>query len=136
MKAAQNGVAGSSRYGVGLPPFLAKRAGWFPWVRSNIMKYIIALTALLLPAAAAAQSPQLSSPEPTMNMPNYSTFASSATARQPLSETPTMKRQKLERAIALRAEAATLVEQDGGTLTAKHAAYIRRKARAILSDGR
>jgi hypothetical protein len=100
------------------------------------MKYVIALAALILPTVANAQIPQLSSPEPTMNMPNYSTFASSMSARQPLSETPTMKRQKLERAIALRAEAATLLEQDGGTLSPRHAAYIRRKARAILSDGR
>lgn len=100
------------------------------------MKYIISLAAVLLPAVANAQSPQLSNPAPTMNMPNYSTFASSLSARQPISETPTMKRQKLERAIALRAEAATLLKQDGGTFSAKHAAYIRRKARAILYDGR
>ena len=100
------------------------------------MKYIIPLAALILPTVASAQIPQLSIPEPTMNMPNYSTFASSISARQPISETPTMKRQKLERAIALRDEAAALLEQDGGTLSAKHAAYIRRKARAILSDGR
>ena len=100
------------------------------------MKFIIPLAAIFLPAVADAQSPQLSSPEPTMNMPNYSTFASSMSGRQPLSETPTMKRMKLKRAIALRAEAATLLRQDGGTLSQKHAASIRRKARAILSDGR
>lgn len=47
-------------------------------------------------------------------------------------ETPTMKREKLERAEALKQEASTLLAQDGGTLTAAHETYIRRKACDIL----
>lgn len=47
--------------------------------------------------------------------------------------TPTMQRQKLAQAIALRDEAARLVAEDGGTLSVRNADYIQRKAARILS---
>ena len=47
-------------------------------------------------------------------------------------DTPTMQREKRNRALALRQEAAMLLEQDGGTLTREHNAYLRRKAHEIL----
>ncbi|QJU56780.1 hypothetical protein HL653_02340 [Sphingomonas sp. AP4-R1] len=51
-----------------------------------------------------------------------------------VAETPTMRQQKLDRAIALRAEATALLAQDGGTLTPAHTAYLRRKACDILAN--
>jgi len=50
-------------------------------------------------------------------------------------ETPTMRQQKLDQSAALREEAARLQAADGGTLSAKHAAYIRKRVRKII-DGR
>jgi hypothetical protein len=47
-------------------------------------------------------------------------------------ETPTMRRQKLAQAIAVREEAARLKAADGGTLSAEHAAYIEKRVRKIL----
>ena len=47
--------------------------------------------------------------------------------------TPTMRRQKVKRAIALREEAARLMQENGGTLTPEQQAYVRREAREILS---
>jgi hypothetical protein len=52
--------------------------------------------------------------------------------RSPL-ETPTMRKQKLARAVALRDEALKLQAQDGGVLTGKHAHYIQSKADRILA---
>lgn len=53
-----------------------------------------------------------------------------------LAETPSMRQKKLERAIALRSEAAELLRHDNGTLTPVHASYIRRKVCDILSPRR
>ena len=98
------------------------------------MKTIIMLALICLPCLAGATPPRLSNPQPSMTMPNYTTtvrpvyLGSSA-------DTPTMRRQKLMRALALREEAASLLREDGGTLTPEHEEYVRRKARAIL-DGR
>ena len=47
--------------------------------------------------------------------------------------TPTMRRQELAQAIALREEAAALLLADGGTLNPRNQRYIRRKAAKILS---
>jgi hypothetical protein len=49
-----------------------------------------------------------------------------------VAETPTMKRAKYQKALALRDEAQDLLKQDNGTLTHVHAAYIRKKACAII----
>lgn len=100
------------------------------------MKLIVTLAAMLVPGIAQAQSAQLSNPEPTMNMPNYSTFESSATGREPVSDTPALQRQKVRQALALREEAAALSKADGGTLTRRHQAYLQRKAQAILTGRR
>ncbi|WP_347302787.1 hypothetical protein V5740_12400 [Croceibacterium sp. TMG7-5b_MA50] len=51
-------------------------------------------------------------------------------------ETPTMRAIKLERARALYAEAAALLELDGGTLTPEHETYIRDKACDIMGGAR
>jgi hypothetical protein len=47
-------------------------------------------------------------------------------------ETPTMRQQKLEQSNALREEAAQLQVADGGTLSAEHVTYIRKRVRQIL----
>jgi hypothetical protein len=97
------------------------------------MKMLVALATLIVPAVAGAQSfPDMG---PTMNMPNYSTFASSVAGNDPLPprESPAVKQEKLARAIALREEALVLEAQDGGKLSRKSQAYLRRKASEILS---
>lgn len=73
-----------------------------------------------------------------MGAPNYSTYRTSIESLNaaPSSETPTMRAAKLARANALRAEAETLLRQDGGTFTPQHIAYIRGKACDILGHSR
>jgi hypothetical protein len=71
-----------------------------------------------------------------MTMPNTTTFVPSLVGREPLSDTPSMERQKVRRAIALREEAAALMQENGGTLTPAQQAYVRRKAQAILANRR
>lgn len=98
----------------------------------NIIKILISLAAALVSVSATAQTTGVGE---SMSSPNYTTFRAGVEAMQGrgLSETPTMRAQKLERAIALRAEANALLQEDGGKLTAEHAAYVRRKACKILS---
>lgn len=98
------------------------------------MKSIFVLAALLGPSLAGAQS--LTNAQPTMNEPNYSTFQPNPFFLSSTGDTPTTRRQKTARAIALREEAAALLSADGGTFTAGHQAYIRRKARTILTGQR
>ena len=86
------------------------------------MKAALVLAALLIPVAASAQAFSRSTGE--FNPPPDRFYD----AR----DTPTMQRQKRDRALALREEAAMLLEQDGGTLTREHDAYLRRKAHDIL----
>lgn len=98
------------------------------------MKTVLVLAAMLIPGIAAAQSTSPSAP--------YNATLSRSTGEYGIAfagrlssdprDTPTMKRQKRDRALALRAEAQMLLEQDGGTLTREHDAYLRREARDIL----
>lgn len=100
------------------------------------MKLVISFAALLIPTIAAA-NPAFSW-QPSLNIPNYNTDSRAAEGRELLrtTDTPTMRRIKLARALELRAEAARLLSEDGGTLTAEHETYIRRKAHAILEARR
>ncbi len=97
------------------------------------MKAALAFACILLPAAASAQG--LSSPPP---WPVTDGFRVSAEAfgSNPTGDTPTMRRQKLERAIALRQEVDAMLQTNGGELTDAQQAYVRRRARAILNGGR
>ena len=98
------------------------------------MKAAFVLCAILLPLIASAQG--LPVTQPLINAPSHTTggpelgsdllFPSST-------ETPTMRRQKLERAKALRVEVDQLLRVNGGTLTVTEQAYVRRKARDILN---
>jgi hypothetical protein len=101
--------------------------------RALTMRTLIGLAFMLVTVPVSAQ---ITGPAMSMNGPNYSMLLPSTTGRLGLSETPAMRANKLERAIALRAEADSLLEQDGGKLTATHEAYVRRKACAILGDSR
>ncbi|MCY7399286.1 MAG: hypothetical protein LH466_10690 [Sphingomonas bacterium] len=47
--------------------------------------------------------------------------------------TPTMHRQRLDRAVALRTEAQQLQQQNGGTLTSAQQRYLRRAAYKIMN---
>jgi hypothetical protein len=98
--------------------------------RMHMMRTLIGLAIALVTVPASAQTGSGMS----MNGPNYSTLLPSTTGRPGLSETPSMRAKKLERAVALRAEANSLLEQDGGRLTPTHETYVRRKACAILGD--
>ncbi|MEN2787083.1 hypothetical protein ACFOKI_04110 [Sphingomonas qilianensis] len=94
-------------------------------------KLLIVLLAGLTAASAAAQT---SVGGIGMNAPNYSTDQPILDGLNafPSAETPTMAKDKLERARALTVEAKSLLRQDGGTLTRQHDAYLRRKACDIL----
>lgn len=97
------------------------------------MKLLLTIALLLTPGIAAAQ--QYSNPQPSMNEPNYSTFASSVIGQDPFPtpETAAVRAEKLARAIALRDEAMVLQAQGGGKLSRKNLSYLRRKAYAILA---
>ena len=93
---------------------------------------ILLLAALAIPTFANAQAaPDITQ---SMNAPgNYSTFVVLPNVPDVWRESPRLRQQKFEAALALKAKAAELLEADGGTFTREHEAYIRRKARAILS---
>jgi len=95
------------------------------------MRTLIGLAFVIMTASAGTQA---TDSDMTMNGQNYSTLLPSLTGRVGLSETPTMRANKLKRAIALRTEADFLLQQDGGRLTPTHEAYVRRKACAILGS--
>ncbi len=100
------------------------------------MKMLISLAILITPGAVSAQSAQ--SLAPTVMTPNF-TAASRDVEGYPFQstvDTPTMRKQKLARAISFRREAAALLARDGGTFTADHQAYVQRKARDILTARR
>lgn len=88
--------------------------------------FAIAALGLTAPALAAAQS---------MNGPNYSTYEPGfrANAMIPPRDTPTMRRDKLKRARALRAEVDAMMAANGGSLSDKQQAYVRREANDILN---
>ena len=96
------------------------------------MKVLLALMAAFVPTAGSGQVAGDASP--LMNVPNYSTLATSLdSARLPLGKTPTMQRQRLTRASALRSEANALALEDGGVLSDVHLRYVQRKADGIMS---
>lgn len=94
------------------------------------MKTLIGLAIALTAVSASAQTTVSGT---GMNSPNYSTFEASVLGRSTAPETPTMRAEKLERAIALRTEVSALMNQDGGRLTPGHERYMRRKACQILA---
>jgi hypothetical protein len=93
---------------------------------------IFLLAALAVPTMASAQAaPDITQ---SMNGPsNYSTFVALPFVPDVWRQSPELRKAKLDAALALKADAAALLEADGGTFTREHEAYIRRKARAILS---
>lgn len=95
------------------------------------MKVVILAVMLASPGLATAQS--LLTSQPSMNGPNYSTWANNRGTGYGSAITPSMRREQLERARALRTEVGALLSADGGTLTLKHLAYVQRKADAIRS---
>ena len=100
------------------------------------MKIFALIAMSVLPGVASAQA--FGGVQPTMSEPNFSTYQVMVenTYLPANTESAATKKYKLERAIALRDEVAVFLEQDGGVLTPKHQAYVRRKSRAILSYGR
>lgn len=95
------------------------------------MKRRFALVAVLFPGLAFAQSQgslaQDNSIPYNANLVTFYEYRDFATR-----DTPAMARERLKRALALKSEAAALLEADGGTFTSEHERYIRRKARGIL----
>ncbi|MEG3163575.1 hypothetical protein U1701_03095 [Sphingomonas sp. PB2P19] len=98
------------------------------------MKLGVSLLILCLPGVATAQAFRPSEPAyPFVDLARQSDGHYNLVRSN---DTPTMRAQKLRRAIALRDEAAALVAQDGGTLTDRHRAYLRREASNILDGSR
>lgn len=108
------------------------------------MKSVWAILALGVAATAQAQSsPYQGMPTPQFgyagsigSVDDVTGSAAKASETEPLRgslETPTMRRQQLARAIALRDDAVRLQAADGGTLSPAHARAIHRRARAILA---
>lgn len=98
-----------------------------------MVRMTLALCSILLPAVASAQA--VSGSQPSMNGPNYSTYAPlfESSALIPPSDTPAMRRQKLKRAQELRAEVDGMLRENGGKLTAKQQSYVQRRANEILN---
>lgn len=95
------------------------------------MKVVVALLAGVMSVQAA--SAQVA-PVTIMQQPDLSTIDGSfANSLRGDRRTPTMKREQLARALALRDEAAELLSSDGGKFSAAHERYIRRKACEILN---
>ena len=87
-------------------------------------------TCIAMPCAAQNGSPSFyASPAEAMsyrlNGPGYHFLGST--------DTPRTQQQKIDRALALKAEALRLQAQDGGTLSPRNRAYLQRKADAILA---
>ena len=102
------------------------------------MKIILtALIAMCVTSPSYAQSsPYRGSPtlSPSlMASPEAGTRVADSLPGRSSLETPTMRRQKRNQALALREEALKLQAQDGGTLSEDHKRYIQRKSAAILS---
>jgi hypothetical protein len=93
------------------------------------MKILIGLAMALTAVSASAQTTVAGI---SMNSSNYSTFQSSVAGTSGVSETPTMRAEKLRRAVALRTEVSAFMKQDGGKLSPGHERYVRRKACQIL----
>ncbi|WP_010186264.1 hypothetical protein [Sphingomonas sp. PAMC 26605] len=93
------------------------------------MKTLIGLAIALTAVSASAQTTVAGI---GMNAPNSSTFQSGVAGRSGIAETPTMRADKLKRAIALRTEVSAWIKQDGGRLSPGHERYVQRKACQIL----
>ena len=103
------------------------------------MNRMIWLIALAVPSLAAASPPGAapgSAPAPLKLLRTPDTFSGAPHDLSSRDGTPTMRRQKRDRAIALREEAARLASENGGTLSPRQQSYVRRKARAILASRR
>ena len=100
------------------------------------MNRMIWLIALAVPGLAGASPPGAapgSAPVAPKLLSTPDTFSGAPHDLSSRDGTPTMRRQKLDQAIALREEAARLARENGGTLSPRQQAYIQRKARAILA---
>jgi secreted protein with Ig-like and vWFA domain len=95
------------------------------------MKAVFALLAgvLSVQTASAQVAPVTIMQEPNVGVIDNTFYQGLSGDRR----TPTMQREQLARAIALRAEAEGLLNSDGGKLSAAHERYIRRKACDILN---
>lgn len=102
------------------------------------MRTIIGVLLLAIGAPVSAQSsPYQGSPSPTLpaapTAPDAQTYI--LFGRDP-AQTPTMRREKRDQALALRSEALQLQAHDGGVLSAEHIRYVQRKSRKILGISR
>ena len=98
------------------------------------MKLLVSLLLIGTPGLAQAQAFRPSMPmAPAFNPERW---FDGAVNYNRSGDTPTMRAQKLRRALALRDEAAVLLAQDGGTLSDHNRAYVKRKALNILDGSR
>ncbi len=99
-----------------------------------MMRYMIAMLFIAGTATAAnAQQAGLSVPPPTPLSASNNVLNRNGLWLSSDDDTPSLKQQKLRRAIALREYAEQLMADNGGFLTVDQQQEIRRKARAIVT---
>lgn len=106
------------------------------------MKTLLALSLLICSGAALAQAtaseatiPPTSAAAISSTLDSYHGDVRRADfALADTSITPTMRRERLARAVALREKVLMLQAQDGGVLSAQSIRYINREARKVLGD--
>jgi hypothetical protein len=103
-------------------------------LESLAMKIFVAVFALLIPATVNAQA-FVGIEAPAADSFSTANFVDSF-ASPPRHESPEVRQIKLERALALRDEAAKLLAADGGKFTRKNREYVLRQRYAILTYGR
>lgn len=93
------------------------------------------LTILLAAAPLAAQMAQPPSPIPDYLNDRNNQAAIEGNARlTKRPDTPEQREARLQKALALKAEAQALALADGGTMTKSHQRYIQKKADKIMSE--
>lgn len=104
--------------------------------------FFVVLPAMFFATTCFAQNHSGSNPAGTLNGAPYNYIQTFTQVNEgvapfyPTHDTPTMQRQRLVLAVALRNEAHQLQQQNGGTLTAEHRRYLRRAAYKIVNGSR
>ncbi|MFZ4690667.1 MAG: hypothetical protein ACOYLS_15645 [Polymorphobacter sp.] len=101
-----------------------------------MMKTVVAIAACLLGSShLLAQIAQPPSPIPDyLNDRNNQAALEGNSRAFKRPDTPEQREARLQKAMALKAEAAQLAIADGGTMTRSHQRYIQKKADKIMSE--
>ncbi len=98
------------------------------------VKLLLLFAAAILPSVASAQTASSLTVGTYSFPPNAAYNLYSETSRlQRVDDTPSMRQQRFEKALALRAEDDEMLLANGGELTSANKAYVRRRSREILN---